>query len=407
MSYAVELREGARKGAWEGTLYCLRAGAGALRSWLLISALIGSHALVVVYVGVRLRQWVAAPLVRGAARDLALAREFLQGPDQQDEATENLHSPDLWNAIRWMCVNALLGLSCAVIAIILGIGVLVSFTCLFWWWALPTEMAVSPGGYPVDSWGAALTTPLVGLAYLALNRYFVPRSASAHAHLAGCVLLRAGAGRLRDRLAEANLLRQEALEAHGMELRRIERDLHDGTQNRLVAVRMHLGLIERVMAKDPERARELMTRAKDASEEALRDLRAVVRSIYPPILADQGLAAAVSSLASRSGVPCEVEVGELPRLPAAVEAAAYFVVTESLTNVAKHSGASQARVRLSEDAATLTVTVDDDGEGGADEHLGSGLSGIRHRVAAFDGRTRVTSPPGGPTVIEVRLPCAF
>ena len=170
---------------------------------------------------------------------------------------------------------------------------------------------------------------------------------------------------------------------------------------------MHLGLIERVMAKDPERARELMTRAKDASEEALRDLRAVVRSIYPPILADQGLAAAVSSLASRSGVPCEVEVGELPRLPAAVEAAAYFVVTESLTNVAKHSGASRARVRLSEDAATLTVTVDDDGEGGADEHLGSGLSGIRHRVAAFDGRTRVTSPLGGPTVIEVRLPCAF
>ncbi len=407
MACVVELREGMLGGARAAVLYCLRSGAGALRSWLLLSALIGAQALVVVYVGLHLRQWVMVLVVRGAARDLALARGYLQDPEQQRGETENPRSPDTWNSIRWMCVNSALGLLCAVIAIILGIGVLVSFTCLFWWWALPAEMAVSPGGYPVNSWGVALTTPLVGLVYLVLTWYFVPRTASVHAHLAGRTLRRSGVDRLRDRLAEANILRQEALEAHGMELRRIERDLHDGTQNRLVAVRMHLGLIERVTATDPDRARELMTRAKEASEEALRELRAVVRSIYPPILADQGLAAAVSSLASRSGVPCEVAVGKLSRLPAAVESAAYFVVTESLTNVAKHSGATLARVHLAEEAGTLTVTVTDDGGGGADEHLGSGLSGIRHRVAAFDGRTRISSPPGGPTVIEVRLPCAF
>lgn len=202
-------------------------------------------------------------------------------------------------------------------------------------------------------------------------------------------------------------MRQTALEAHGLELRRIERDLHDGTQNRLVAVRMQLGLVERLLAEDPDRSRELIAATKSAAEDALKELRNVVRSIYPPILADQGLATAVASLASRSAIPCTVDVRELPRLPAAVETAAYFVVTEALTNVAKHSGAASARVAIREHGGEVTVEVTDDGRGGADERGGGGLSGIRQRAAAFEGRTRITSPPEGPTTIEVRLPCAF
>src|SRR5699024_4085233 len=146
------------------------------------------------------------------------------------------------------------------------------------------------------SWPAALLTPLVALVYLALFVLCVPRMADGHALLAHKMLLGTNRGRLRTRIAEVTALRQTALEAHGLELRRIERDLHDGTQNRLVAVRMHLGLVERLLAEDPERARELVGVAKGAAEEALGELRGVVRSIYPPILADQGLATALSSL---------------------------------------------------------------------------------------------------------------
>ena len=221
--------------------------------------------------------------------------------------------------------------------------------------------------------------------------------------------------RLAVRVEELTQTRAGAVAAHGAELRRIERDLHDGTQARLVSLSMRIGLAKREYDRDPEAARKLLEDAQDQAEEALAELRHVVRGIHPPILTDRGLAGAVRALAASSGLDVTVTVDGLedgageggPRAPAAVEAAAYFVVAEALTNAAKHSGSERAEVRLARARTGLRVRVRDEGRGGADESGGSGLLGMRRRVAALDGTVGVTSPTGGPTVIEVELPCVW
>ncbi|GGN44013.1 sensor histidine kinase [Streptomyces fuscichromogenes] len=205
--------------------------------------------------------------------------------------------------------------------------------------------------------------------------------------------------------------RADAIAAHEAELRRIERDLHDGTQARLVALSMRIGLAQRAYDRDPEGARTLMAEAQNQVQEALTELRQVVRGIHPPILTDRGLAGAVRALAAGSGLDVTVEVTggleEGPRPPAAVEAATYFAVAEALTNAAKYGGGRRADVRLERLRTGLRAVVQDDGKGGADENEGTGLLGIRRRVAALDGGVMVSSPAGGPTVIEVQLPCVW
>ncbi|MET9070602.1 histidine kinase [Streptomyces sp. NPDC004232] len=205
--------------------------------------------------------------------------------------------------------------------------------------------------------------------------------------------------------------RADAIAAHEAELRRIERDLHDGAQARLVALSMRIGLAQRAYDRDPEGARKLLAEAHAQAQEALTELRQVVRGIHPPILTDRGLVGAVRALAASSGLEVIVEVKggleEGPRPPAAVEAAAYFAVAEALTNAAKYSGGRRADVRLERLRAGLRTVVRDDGHGGADENEGTGLLGIRRRVAALDGSVQVSSPAGGPTVIEVQLPCVW
>jgi signal transduction histidine kinase len=207
------------------------------------------------------------------------------------------------------------------------------------------------------------------------------------------------------RIAELTSTRAAALDAHAIELRRIERSLHDGTQNRLVATTVLLGAARRMLTRDPAEAEVLLERAQGAAEQALAELRAVARGILPPVLADRGLAGALSGLASGSPVPCQVEVDVPARLAASVESTAYFVVAEALTNVAKHSGATHAAVDVRSRGPRLHVRITDDGHGGADEDGGSGLVGIRRRVQALDGTLTLTSPPGGPTTLEVELPC--
>ena len=220
--------------------------------------------------------------------------------------------------------------------------------------------------------------------------------------------------RLTERVEQLTQTRAGAIAAHSAELRRIERDLHDGTQARLVSLSMRIGLAKRAYDHDPDGARRLLDEAQQQAEEALAELRHVVRGIHPPILTDRGLAGAVRALAASSGLDVTVRVDDLdggPRAPAAVEAAAYFVVAESLTNAAKHSGSDQAEVRLARTGAGLLVVVRDEGRGGAGAAgagtSGSGLPGMRRRVAALDGTFTVTSPAGGPTVIEAELPCAW
>ncbi|MGW7485682.1 sensor histidine kinase [Streptomyces sp. NPDC054786] len=252
----------------------------------------------------------------------------------------------------------------------------------------------------------------------------IPRLADLDAAWSRALLLPSPDGRrtarLAERVEELTVTRAGAVAAHGAELRRIERDLHDGTQARLVALSMRVGLAKRAYDTHPEVARKLLDDAQDQAEEALTELRHVVRGIHPPILTDRGLVGAVRALAASSGLEVTVRqdgVEEGPRAPAAVEAAAYFVVAEALTNAAKHSGADRAMVELVRGTGRLTVSVRDEGRGGAGTGSpggapagasgGSGLLGILRRVAALDGTVEVTSPVGGPTVIGVELPCAW
>jgi signal transduction histidine kinase len=256
---------------------------------------------------------------------------------------------------------------------------------------------------PVRSWGDAVLALLTGAGYGLLGVLLVPVLARWYAKVSAARLAPSKQS-LTERLAEVTATRAAALEAHGTELRRIERSLHDGTQNRLVAVVMHLGMVERALTRDPGSALPMVRTAQDAATDALAELREVVRAIYPPVLVDRGLAGAVAALVAHCAIPCTLDEQPLPRAPAAVETAAYFVVAEALTNAVKHSGADRITVSLRDEGGVLVVEVTDDGHGGADDALGTGLLGIRRRVAAFDGKTMIDSPLGGPTVLRVDIP---
>ncbi len=209
--------------------------------------------------------------------------------------------------------------------------------------------------------------------------------------------------RLVERVDELTRTRRGALDVQAAELRRIERDLHDGAQARLVALSMQLGRAEERLAGQPEIA-GLVRQARGEASAAIAELRDLARGIAPPVLADRGLAAAVDALARRAAAPVTLEAAIPRRLPPAVETAAYFVAAEAITNASKHARAAAVRVRLTVVDDALRVTVADDGRGGADP-AGSGLQGLRQRCAALDGELTVTSPPGGGTTIEAKLPC--
>jgi signal transduction histidine kinase len=199
--------------------------------------------------------------------------------------------------------------------------------------------------------------------------------------------------------------RRGALDVQAAELQRIERDLHDGAQARLVSVAMNLGLAEELLSKDPQSLTELLAEARSSTLTALDDLRTVMRGIQPPVLADRGLEGAIRALALDLAVPVTVS-GEIPgRVPVPVESAAYFAVCECLANVVKHSGALQARVDLGYRDGVLSVVVRDDGVGGASLTAGSGLRGVARRLEVFDGTITLSSPVGGPTVVRMEVPC--
>jgi signal transduction histidine kinase len=208
---------------------------------------------------------------------------------------------------------------------------------------------------------------------------------------------------LRERVADLRDARQRIIAAADEERRRIERDLHDGAQQRMVALATMLSLAEARLGTDPERAAELIARARQEAELAVKELRDLARGIHPTLLTDLGLAAALDALASRAPVPVQVSGVPSARLPAAVEAAAYYVTAEALTNVAKYARASECSVCLSLEDGRLRVEVCDDGIGGADPSTGSGLLGLRDRVEALDGRLEVDSPPGAGTTVIVDM----
>jgi signal transduction histidine kinase len=251
--------------------------------------------------------------------------------------------------------------------------------------------AISGGGYFWPIWPVIGFTVAFGIYLTWLQRH-------------GADLRPTRERELTERVETLTETRRGALDVQAAELRRIERDLHDGAQARLVALSMQLGRAEEGLADRPEIA-ALVRQARAEATAANAELRDLARGIAPPVLTDRGLAAAVESLGTRAPIPVTVEARISRRPPPVVESAAYFVVAESLTNVAKHAPGAAATVVLRLDDEMLDLTIADDGPGGADVATGSGLDGLRRRVAALDGELRIVSPGDGGTRIEVRLPC--
>ena len=226
--------------------------------------------------------------------------------------------------------------------------------------------------------------------------------AAAHAFTVRNLLGRRSA----ERVAELTQQRTEAVDAAVSERRRIERDLHDGAQQRLTALAIDLGRARAKLDSDPEGARALVEQAHEDSKQALAELRNLARGIHPAILTDRGLDAALSALAARSPIPVEISVDLDARPSVAIESTAYFVVAEALTNATKHAAATRLEVRITREEGVVVVEVEDNGVGGARIEPGGGLEGLTTRAATVDGTLTVSSPAGGPTIVRAELPCA-
>ncbi|MEV6976328.1 sensor domain-containing protein [Kitasatospora sp. NPDC093806] len=333
--------------------------------------------------------------------------ELLDVPSSVRSCRRLLTDRSTWRDLLWALIDVPVGLLLGLLPgwlMIYGIhGVFA--TPLFW-------PLMDPGyGYgllwPVHSAGAAALSFLQGLGILALGFWSAPRLLHAHSRLTRRLLAPTTEAYLARRVAELTETRLAAVDAQAAELRRIERDLHDGAQARLVAIGLKLGLASQMFRKDPDTAYRLLADAREASAQALADLRDLVRGIHPPVLAERGLDGAVRALALDLPIPVEVDI-DLPGRPEPpVESAGYFAVAEALANVAKHSAASCAWVRLGYADGRLRLAVGDDGGGGAAEREGGGLHGLRRRLAPFDGTLDLDSPVGGPTTVTMELPCVL
>jgi signal transduction histidine kinase len=246
-----------------------------------------------------------------------------------------------------------------------------------------------------------------GALFVALGLWAAPWLLRGYGLLARLMLGPSGQAELALRVAHLAQTRAEAIDTGAAEMRRIERDLHDGAQARMVAMGMTLYAAEQLLEDNPAAVRALLAEARGSSAKALAELRDLVRGINPPVLADRGLAEAVRALALDLPLPVHFSSDLPARPPAPVESAAYFAVSELLANVSKHAGASQAWIDLRHERGMLRIGVSDDGAGGAGPARGTGLAGIERRLAAFDGVLAVSSPAGGPTVVNMEIPCAL
>ncbi|MEU3452861.1 histidine kinase [Micromonospora sp. NPDC006766] len=322
-----------------------------------------------------------------------------------------------WRRFRWVVTDAATWRDFAwlVPGAITGAGCLLAFALPLYglegilFVPLVLYLTVDWYGYgvfwPMDNLVKAWLAAPQGWLILAAGLAVAPWLLWLHFRFAGFFLAPTRAQELALRVRHLTASRADTIDTQAAELRRIERDLHDGAQARLVALRMSIGLAEQLLADDPAAAQRLLSEAQETSGHALAELRHLVRGIYPPVLAERGLDGAVQALALAVPLPVELDVRLAGSPPAAVESAAYFAVAEALTNVTKHSGASRAWIHVSFADGSLTMVVGDDGRGGATVDAGTGLAGVRRRLAAFDGTMTVTSPPGGPTVVTMELPC--
>ncbi|MEV5826495.1 histidine kinase [Spirillospora sp. NPDC052242] len=261
-------------------------------------------------------------------------------------------------------------------------------------------------GYGTDVTARATTVALATV-FIVAGFLLGPRMLGVYGRWARTLLGPTEKSRLALRVRHLTESRSEAADASAAELRRIERDLHDGAQARLVAMGMSLGAIEHLLDKDPEKARILLAQTRESSAKALHELRDLVRGIHPPVLADRGIGDAIKALALDHPMRAEVAVDLDGRPEPPVESAAYFAVSEILTNAAKHSGGTRLWIDVRHEHGMLRISVTDDGRGGASLDGGTGLRGVERRIGTFDGVLALNSPAGGPTIVTLELPCAL
>jgi len=309
-----------------------------------------------------------------------------------------------WRAVGYGLLLMPAGTVTFALTIVLWSGSLTLLTLPAYNWALPNGGA-DLGLFTVRGVAATILVGLAGLVLLWVTPYAVGGIAAVHAAAAQAMLGPSTARRMADRVGQLEQSRARVVDSADAERRRIERDLHDGAQQRLVALAMNLGRARSRYDEDPEAARALLDEAHTEAKQALVELRDLARGIHPAVLEDRGLDAALSGLAGRSPVPVTVEVDAGARPSRTIEAIAYFIVAEALTNIAKHARASRASVVVRRLDGRLRIVVTDDGSGGADPAQGTGLAGLADRVSGVDGRLSVHSPAGGPTVLTVELPC--
>ncbi|MCA0144024.1 sensor domain-containing protein [Blastococcus sp. LR1] len=381
----------------------LALGAGLLVIWVGV-AVLAATLLAARGFAMAERAWLPAVLGRPVPRPAYLRPE---GRPVRKLVTP-LRDPQTWLDVLHALVRFPFTIAGFVVTVTMWAGALGGLTRGLWDWALPN----GPGDRDLPELlglGNGATTRIifytvVGLLFAVVLPFAVRGIALLQAQL-GRVLLtsRAAAQAEIGRLSEG---RDAAVAAEAVALRRLERDIHDGPQQRLVRLGMDLARAQRQLDRDPQAARDTLGEAADLARETLEELRALSRGIAPPVLADRGLAAALAALAARSPVPVDLAV-DLPteRLAPVTENTAYFVVSEALANVAKHSEADLCRVVLACDAGRLRVVVEDDGTGGAVLAPGHGLAGLADRLQAVDGVLAVDSPRGGPTRLTAELPC--
>jgi len=326
--------------------------------------------LLVLAVTVPASRWIADRHRAFAARTFGFPvpadrRPVPEGAHLIDRVTTWARDPMTWRELGWALASITAGFALSLLTVVLLLAIA---TGAFWWY----------GAEPIMR------------ARARLDLFFLT-----YGHVE----------RLEQRVQVLTETRAESIDHSATELRRIERDLHDGAQARLVAAGMSLGLAEDLFATDPEQARKLVAEARATTGAALGDLRSVVRGIHPPVLADRGISGAVEALALDMAIPVSVGHHLDGRPPAPVESAVYFAIAECLANVGKHSRAEHAWVELGHAEGVLTAVVGDDGHGGADPDQGTGMRGVMRRLSAFDGTMRVSSPDRGPTLITLEVPC--
>jgi signal transduction histidine kinase len=323
-----------------------------------------------------------------------------------------LRDPATWRDLAWLVVDSVAGWFTA------G-GSFLIFTAGVFYLVYPVVFALTsaqvfrtPFGplFKLQTVAGSFVMVPLGLILLVLWYVSAVPLARLNALVIRSLLAASERARLRARVAQLAVSRSETVDTQASELRRIERDLHDGAQARLASLGMSLGLAEQLLAENPRAVASMLAEARESTSTALVELRDLVRGIHPPVLADRGLDGAVQALALSNPVPTEVSIRIPGRLPAAVESAAYFAVAEALANAIKHANAHRMSILLEytdDGGGLLSIVVSDDGRGGASFEGGTGLRGIARRLSAFDGTVSIDSPVGGPTDVRMSLPCVL